>query len=1339
MQVWNLSGGESESPEWRIPSGSRAVLAGFMMLASAVSAQSRAADNEDLETRIGALIGTHNFALPISFVPDPAIGIPAGAVTFATNLALKDTRAVFITPNDWADWPNSADSCSYDFELPQSQDEYSNLLGFVDLQSLSGDWGDLDDTGSVEVHHANTGVNVSVNNPYVLSGQSETQTVSLPPGVHPFDWRADTQISDAFDIIIPAALLTYNSIKYGGSFANQSASAAQQLTMKKAAEETLKNIALTTGLVAASQFFDTRTSVTHTRDQQVTIYKALAPEIATTQSSVVMEATDFGGVRYERVAETLAQTIDASDPCGLPFSLGNDAPLLLGVGTNEITWTVSDNGPLPGGGGNSNSLVQQVVVEDTQAPILVAPPSRVIEVPATHPGLDADTIMLGTPRVVDLADPAPLIENDGPAFYPIDSRSPIIWTATDQSDNASQADQLITIKAAGSNTAPMVNDVTADTLTSQPVDIVLTGEDADFLDGRFDPLSFRISQRPANGEFVAPLYPFFIEDYRTSPGGPYGQPFLDASNPKQWLYQNVCQVLGGPDNDKIPLDWVHRPLFVHVTDGGIYVMVDYYFRCGPSSVSQNKRLSFWDANGAFIDQVDYSGSNNTFVVDQDSFLYTLRRNGGGTSTSLLIAQSDDSVDPQESVTGGDSWRITASSASNPDLGLSDPVQAANLSYGRVDTREGLLYVTDRRRVFVFDVLADLSDGVPYDNNDMNDQYRGALNGGDQFLCTSGSWGNDWTGFAMDVDPDGNLYIADSCADRIHKFSTSTRNDQGEVVLGDYIGWLGRCETSTNNACDEARQISKGYSCTDATCSVGAGGFAGSENGQFSELEFIALDPNGVLYSTDEGDPDTGGRVQRFGTDGSFGGVARSTGTGINQGDQPGFVLGNLGTVRAVSVNSTQFFVVDQEESFVHVFETSPLKDITDDSVTVTYVSEFDFHSDVDSFEFIASDGLADSNVGTAFIEVERNFRAPEANDQSVVTTEDESIDITLTADDLDGIVGFDFNGLDVLSYQVIDLPSHGQLLPIDSDNATLTLRYTPAADYVGIDTFTFVANDGVDDSEPAEVMIEMTYVDDPPRVTDLSVPPRIGLGFPVTITALFEDDGAVDYTTTLLAGDGSPPQDEGEIIEEDDQPRLDGIVLVAPPLGRGEGRAVAQHVYTGAGPWQLEYCLADQLAREDCRTMTVEPEALVSLELALPGDHGELPPAPVDAGDTFSIDVVVGNLEPSGSAGLVAQSIVMEGAIGGASVIFAGASEGECQVNPDGRGMTCDFGDFAVGEARTITLHFESDASILDPDVVTIELSFTTDTPAVNEIMNVSAVRFIESTRAIFRDSFGSD
>ena len=92
----------------------------------------------------------------------------------------------------------------------------------------------------------------------------------------------------------------------------------------------------------------------------------------------------------------------------------------------------------------------------------------------------------------------------------------------------------------------------------------------------------QIVDRPANGEFVAPLLPFFIEDYRSAVEGPYGQGFATTNNRPNWLYDNVCNApenAGKPDNERIALDWVYAPQFVHVTDDGTNYMIDTYWRC----------------------------------------------------------------------------------------------------------------------------------------------------------------------------------------------------------------------------------------------------------------------------------------------------------------------------------------------------------------------------------------------------------------------------------------------------------------------------------------------------------------------------------------------------------------------------------------------------------------------------------------------------------------------------------------------------------------------------------------------------------------------------------------
>ncbi len=1298
----------------------RSSIASLVTLLAALAAPGASADlNDDLELKIAALIATHNFALPISFIPDPFFGIPAGAVTFGTNLGLKDTRAIFATPGDWTDWPNSADSCHFEFNLPQSTAGYKNLLGFATLQNAPGTWGELTRTGQVQVVHANTDVNVHAHNRYILPDWYTSQSVQLPSGNHRIDWRAETQISDAFDIIIPASLLLYNSIKYGAAVANQGWSAARQAASQNAARQVIRDIAIETGLVTASQLFESRTSVVHERKQEITIWKQLPPEISTSQPLITMEATDFGGVLYQRIANALRATIDASDPCGKPFTVGNDAGPLLTIGSNGITWTVRDSGPLPGGGFNSDSLLQQIIVEDTQAPIMVPPPSRVIEVPGAQPGLDADSVVLGAARVVDLADPDPAISNDGPAFYPIDSRSAITWTATDASGNSSFGDQLITIKAEGTNNAPSVSNLAADTLTSQAIDIVLSGSDPDFLDGRFDPLSFRISNRPDNGEFVAPLYPFFIEDYRTSPGGPYGEAFYLSNNRPNWMNNNVCQVVPGPIADRIAVDWVYEPEFVHVDDQGKVYMVDRYWQCSPSGASSFARISTWDRDGNFIGQIQYEGFNDAFVLDRDDFIYEIQTVGSGSSREIIVNRC--ATDFEGKAHRPDFCESLGSVDDNsaPDL------SANSVSYARVDSSQGLLYITDKQRVFAFDIRNDPPDPI----------YLATLNDSSPFPNPSPSCaGNSSLGYAMEVDSQGNLYMVNCANERIEKFGASRFDDQGQFVPGEYVGWMGRCETSSNNACDEDKQISKGFACTDDTCT--RSDRAGDEPGQFGTPLYIALDPNDVLYVAEWDNF----RIQRFALDGTFAGQARSTGTGVNQGEQPGFVLGNMGRPRAVSVNSTQFYVVDREEGFVHVFETSPLKDITDDSATVTYVSNFDFHSAVDSFQFIASDGLADSNTGTVLIDVARNFRAPVGLAQNVITNEDMAVEITLVADDPDGILDVDFNGLDVLSYQIVEAPAHGALAPVSSDNATATLSYTPNPGYFGSDRFVFIANDGVDDSEPATVDVEVVFTDDPPEVLDIELPARVGLGFPFVARGLFADDGAIDpdaFFPTIVWNNQQTIVEGGVNEDNPDNPFIEGILLVEPLDGRGTGYGIAQQTFTSPGTKEVRFCIVDQDSRGECMNVELTPELLVNLGIELPQDQGGMSPAPIPAGDSFSIDVVIGNVQPEGLAGLIAQSIAMNGRIDTPGLVFTGSSEGSCTISPDGQTIDCNFGDFAAGEQRTITLSFASDPEVMLEDIdANIRLRFTTATDAVNEVTEANLTRTILNVNRIFSDRF---
>jgi len=151
-----------------------------------------------------------------------------------------------------------------------------------------------------------------------------------------------------------------------------------------------------------------------------------------------------------------------------------------------------------------------------------------------------------------------------------------------------------------------------------------------------------------------------------------------------------------------------------------------------------------------------------------------------------------------------------------------------------------------------------------------------------------------------------FYVMYSHRHRIHKIVPTVLGEDGEWEIGEYLGWMGSCiANKTNdqgvpyNACDVDMRVSLGFACTDQKCAR-ASDTAGSRPGQFDDLRQMEIDPNDIIYVADYGNS----RVQRFGTDGTLAGIARPSGTGINQGEEPGFMLGNFGAPDFISVNSS---------------------------------------------------------------------------------------------------------------------------------------------------------------------------------------------------------------------------------------------------------------------------------------------------------------------------------------------------------------------------------------------------------------------------------------------------
>ena len=134
---------------------------------------------------------------------------------------------------------------------------------------------------------------------------------------------------------------------------------------------------------------------------------------------------------------------------------------------------------------------------------------------------------------------------------------------------------------------------------------------------------------------------------------------------------------------------------------------------------------------------------------------------------------------------------------------------------------------------------------------------------------------------------------------------------------------------------------------------------------------------------------------------------------------------------------------------------------------LTYTPSVNYNGS-DSFTFKVNDGTEDSaSSATVSITVTPVNDAPTAIANSGTVAEDGSVDITLTGSDLDTS--------DSLSYTIVAAPANGAVTLVGA-----VATYVPAANYNGVDSFTFKVNDGTVDSAAATVSITVTPVNDTP-------------------------------------------------------------------------------------------------------------------------------------------------------------------------------------------------------------------------------------------------------------------
>lgn len=1211
-------------------------------------------DNDQLRDEITALGVAHNLAFAPSFSTDPFIGLNAGNITYGANLGLKYMPAEFYAPDSQGWLPNADDECSLSFTINGADEKTrQDYLGIIIDYEDDFEWSDY--LGSPYVYHAHTDVKVGV----YRRGELLEGTVEIPVGKHVLRWKAETLSTPLLDFP-PWHILLAEAIE---QLSKKIAVGLKTPAARRAAMEAAIGLFIELGLEGTTAGVDwflvdavpTPTfgrGIYNEQFQDFYVLDTTVPEFQPLQTQFTVEATQVGGEYLRDHLSSLRDGFTVTDTCGRVPIVNYNGPSFMPVGqVTEIRWNARDAGPKneDGTGFNIGYFTQEVLVQDTLPPIVVPPAGKVVE------ATEELAIDIGRPAVFDLADVRPTIVNDAPATYQPNSRTLVTWSATDASGNSTSANQWVTIKEAGTNTTPVANSASVNAISFDPIEIELTGIDNDLISNRYDQLAFSITRPPSNGFFVAPLFPYFIEDRRAE--NAFGltraelSAFLDAQCMADRNYV--------PDNN-----FTTEPNYITVTDDDVTYVADTYFRCNRSTgrIERGPRVARFDkdANGDLVTtavRIDITSVPQQLSIDANGNIYWFFDEGSKTGRSRRCDAMLENCQ---------SFNLDTTPA------IGDPTEAhlADVPTSIVADNQEILYATDGNRSL-----------VAYDMTRIDGNSRPAYLGyiaqpGD--LPTTGLQRKD-----MAIDSDGNLYVSDVGTNRVYKFSPSTivRNDDDTVEFtpGELIGWNGVCNDNLTEvrACDEVQQMSLGYACTAELCGFPTVGLStpapGSGPGQFNQPRGIAMDPNNVLYVTDAENL----RVQRFTQEGYFAGEAES------ECDGSCFVLGDFGKPQDVTVNSQFFYVLDRQRDLLHMFETTPITDFDDDTQTPTQTARLTYQSDdgytgSDSFSFAVHDGLVSSNEADVAISLVRNFRPPIADEGLVFEGEEDTmLDFTLTAFDPD------VEDQPSLTFSIESQPANGMITGVGP-----AFVYTPDPNFFGTETFTFRVQDASGmESEVTEATIEVAAVNDLPTIELAELNDGYGAGFPIRVEAEFADVDLTDRHVygidwgpgeRYVTGTSLPP---GEVAG----PEEPTYIQSAP------GSAILTHevTYFDNGPKFVTVCTSDlpgltQLSScSDANvtasvTVPFDVETRVSKAITFndtaPTEVAELDTevtAPIMDGEQFDLLIAVHNLLPNDTgATLDATDVTLEATLGEGMTAGPGGIIG---IAGGATGVTCDF------------------------------------------------------------------
>jgi len=265
--------------------------------------------------------------------------------------------------------------------------------------------------------------------------------------------------------------------------------------------------------------------------------------------------------------------------------------------------------------------------------------------------------------------------------------------------------------------------------------------------------------------------------------------------------------------------------------------------------------------------------------------------------------------------------------------------------------------------------------------------------------------------------------------------------------------------------------------------------------------------------------------------------------------------------------------------------------------SIEYTPEANYNGP-DSFTYRINDGSTDSAPGVVNLVVTPVNDAPTATSPTIGVDEDSSVIISAPQ------LGSDIDG-DPLTITISSQPQHGTL-ELQPDG---TVKYTPEADYNGLDNFTYTVNDGSVGSNEGTVYLNVSPVNDAPTAN--------------SPTLFVNEDGSLDIPVIQLGND----IDGDSLVVNIITPPANGILIQNP-----DGSVTYQPNADFNGIDSFQYTVGDNNVDSDVGTATINVIAVndapipKSPTLGLPEDTS-LSLSPTDLGtdvdgDPLTITIV---------------------------------------------------------------------------------------------------------------------